>query len=75
MLHYDNMVPEGPAGAVQGDHADVIVQHITTELGQDALKDPALVKQLALTVLRHAVQNPKVLLNKPLGLSAVTDTC
>ena len=68
------MVPQGAAGAVQGDHADVIVQHITTELGQDALKDPSLVKLFALSVLRLSVQNPMVLLNNPLGLSVVTDT-
>ena len=27
---------------------------------QDALKDPSVVKQVALSVLRHAVHNPKV---------------
>ena len=48
------------AGGVQGDHADVIMDYITKELGQGALKDPTLVKQIALAVLRHAVQNPKV---------------
>lgn len=45
---------------MQGEQADAIVGHIHTELGQEALKDPVLVKQVALTTLRHAVQSPKV---------------
>lgn len=44
----------------QGDSPDSMLQWVLSQSGQKVIKDPDLVKQVALAVLRQAIPHPKV---------------